>query len=202
MAAHDEIHAHDRVADIEQRGIYGAIGRRARERLHIYKQIISAKAVAGEELRRSPSRQRLENVGVLGAFVIALVGITTEFWQAVRIIEDCGLRHAPRVFQRVTLGVDVVKGRAEGIAYSEGHSALRWDHDQLGCWRVVSWRINSATSGSSSSMPPRKRKSFVGHGMVRSLRFHCGSQFYHGHAVDSMLLGCDESEHLEQNSQC
>ena len=48
------------------------------------------------------------------------------------------------------------------------------------CCRAVSWRISSATSGSNSSTPPRKRKSFCVMAGRDSCIVKLGQPFYHG----------------------
>ena len=131
MAAHDQVHAHHRVADIQQGAVYSVVGGRAGKRLDIDVKVLRAQAVAGEEFRRPPPRQGLDDIGVFRAFVIALVRIAAEFRQALVIIEDFPLRLAARVFQRIALGIDVVKRRTEGIAHREGHGAFRWDEDEF-----------------------------------------------------------------------
>ena len=95
MSAHDQVHAHHCVADIEQGGIDGAVGRGAGKWLYIHEQIIGAVSIALEDFRRAPPRQGFENIGVLCAFVIALIGIAAKFGQSLCIIEDFRLVHAP-----------------------------------------------------------------------------------------------------------
>ena len=97
MAAHDQVHTHDGVADIKQGGIDGIISRCARKRLHVDVEVVSAEALGLEDFGRSAARERLKDVGVFRALVIALIGIAAEFGQAAAVVENLRLRHAARI---------------------------------------------------------------------------------------------------------
>ena len=71
MPAHNQVHAHDRVADIQQGGVDGVVGGSAGQRLHIDEELVGAESIGGEELGSAPPRQRLDHVGEFRAFVIA-----------------------------------------------------------------------------------------------------------------------------------
>ena len=91
MAAHNQIHTHDRITDIEQAGVDGIVGGRAGKRLHIHVEVVGAQTVAGEYLRRPPARQGLDDIGVFRALVVALVRVAAKLRQATFIIQDLAL---------------------------------------------------------------------------------------------------------------
>ena len=85
----------------------------------------------GEQLGGTTTRQRLDDVGVFCAFVVALVGVAAVFGQARVVVEDFRLRHRPRFVERIALGVDVVERRRERLAHRVRHGAFRRDQDQI-----------------------------------------------------------------------
>ncbi len=130
VTALQQIQPHDGVADVDQAAEDGAVGRRAGERLDVDEQLLGGVFRRGEQLGGASTRQRLDHVGVFGALVIALVGVTAVLRQTCVVVEDFRLGHRPRLVERIALGVDVVERRRQRLAHGVGHGALRRDQDQ------------------------------------------------------------------------
>jgi len=64
-----EVHAHDGVAFVQQCVIHREVGRRAGEGLHIDINIRRRDALVGQAIRRTPLRERLNEIDVLDALV-------------------------------------------------------------------------------------------------------------------------------------
>ena len=188
VAAHDQVHAHDGVAGIEQRAVYGVVGRRARERLYVDVEVVRAQPIRGEQLGSAAARQRFQNVGVLGSFVVALVGIAAELRQALFVIQDFALAHRARIVQRIALGVNVVKGRADGVANGEGHGALRRNQNQFFLLprRLVADQFSHIRVQLIDA--PAKEKVILCHGWKDSCIVIRRLRFYHGNWRGTMRI--------------
>ena len=126
-----QVHAHDRVARVDQRVIHRVIGRRARKRLYVDKDIIGRDAIRGKSLGATPARQRFDDVGVFDAFVIARVRITAEMAKLGGVIHDFGFTHLACIFIRVPFSVDILERRCQRLAHCQGRLAFAGDQDQL-----------------------------------------------------------------------
>src|SRR5690606_33743740 len=131
VAALQQVHAHNRVADVDQRGENGAVGGRAGKRLHVYIQAIGVVFLGGEQLGGAATSQRFDDVGVFRALVITLVRNTPVLRQTRVIVQNFGLSHGARLIQRIAFRVDVVKSRANRLAHRRRHSAFGRNHDQI-----------------------------------------------------------------------
>ena len=88
MSAVEEVHAHHRVAGLDEGMVHGVVGGSTRKRLHVDVDLVRADAVGGKRLGAAADRQRLDQVGIFDALVIARVGIAAVMGQLGGVIED------------------------------------------------------------------------------------------------------------------
>ncbi len=107
VPAPGQVHAHDRIARLQQRCIHGAVGWRAGKWLHIHEQIVGAHALVGEKLCAAAACQRFDDVGVLCAFVVALVASAAILRQPLVVVQQFLLAEVAGAVQGVAFCVDV-----------------------------------------------------------------------------------------------
>src|SRR5258707_11359399 len=71
-----EIHSHDRIAGLDQRGVNSTVSRRAGQGLDIDKQFIGTYALVSEQFCAAPPRQCLDQVGEFCPLVITWISVT------------------------------------------------------------------------------------------------------------------------------
>ena len=129
MAAVVQVQAHDLVARLQESGVDGAVGRRAAQRLDVDVQIVGADAVGGEQLGRPPPGQRLDDVGVLDALVIARIAVAPVVGQLHVDVGDLGFGLAAAFLARITFGIDVAKAAAHDLRDGLRGFAFTGDQD-------------------------------------------------------------------------
>jgi len=130
VTAVQQVHAHQRVARLDQRAVDGAVGRRPAERLHVDPQIVRANRLGSEQFGGAAAGQALDDVGELGALVIARVGVAPVFGQAHVHRQNLVLAEGSPCVVRVPFGVEVVEGRADRLAHRHRHAGLGRDEVQ------------------------------------------------------------------------
>jgi hypothetical protein len=126
-----QIEAHHHVALIDQGLVDGRVGRRARERLDVDKQIANRHAGRAKGLGRAALGERFQDVDVVGAFIVAPVRITPEVSQLRVVVEQLGLAQRAHVRVRVALGIQVVKDRADRLKHRMRRRRRARDHHQF-----------------------------------------------------------------------
>ncbi len=129
MAAVVQVQPHDGVAGLQEGGVNGAVGGRAAEGLHIDVEVVGRYAIGGKQFGSAAAGERLQQIGIFDAFVIARVAITAVMGQFQRHIHNVGFALAAALFAGVAFGVDVGKGAAHGRAYRIRRGALTGNQD-------------------------------------------------------------------------
>ena len=88
VTAMEQVHAHDRVTGLDQGVVNGIDGGCTRKRLHIDVDLPGFDVVGGKGLSATTFGQRLQDIGILGAFVETRVRVTAEVRQTGRVIQD------------------------------------------------------------------------------------------------------------------
>ncbi len=131
VAAEEQVHAHHRVARVDEGVIHGVVGRAAGEGLHVDENLVGADVRGGEKFGAAAAGEGFHRVGILHAFVIARVGVAAVVRQPCLVIEDFDLGQEPRLVVGVAFGVNIVEGGGERFAHSQRRGAFGSDEDQF-----------------------------------------------------------------------
>jgi hypothetical protein len=115
----------------EQGVVNGVVGRRARQGLHVDVQLICRHRPGSKRLGAATAGQRLEDIGILDALIIAGIRIAPVVGQAGIVIQDFRLAHPAGILIRVPFGVQVLEHRAQRFSHRLGGAAFAGDQDQL-----------------------------------------------------------------------
>ena len=114
-----------------ERVVHGAVRRRAGERLDVGVDRLRRDAVGRERFGGAAAGQRLDDVHILDAFVIALVGVAAVGRQLDLVVQDLRLGQPAAGRIGIAFGVDVLEHRAERLAHRLRRLAFGRDQDQL-----------------------------------------------------------------------
>ncbi len=109
VAAVEQIHAHDGIANVDQGVVHGVVGRCAGEGLHVDINLIGREFFCGEGLGAAAAGQGFDGVGVFNTFIIARVGVAAEVGETGRIIQNLAFGHPAGFLIWVAFGIQVLK---------------------------------------------------------------------------------------------